>query len=74
MFRCLSVSIKNHKSKGLAIVGHYDCAGNPAPKDEQIIHIQKSIEFIKNKYQDLEIIGLWVDENFKVHEVIKRDQ
>lgn len=57
---------------GIAIVGHYDCAGNPADKDLQITHINKSIQFIREQhYESIEIIGLWVDENFNVEEIPK---
>ncbi len=67
----LEISIENHKSIGVAIVGHYDCAGNPAPQDNQIIHIKKAIQFLRQQYKNIEIIGLWVDKNWEVHEVIE---
>ena len=56
---------------GVAVVGHYDCAGNTAMKDEQILHIEESVKFICQRYKELEIIGLWVDENWKVHEIVE---
>jgi len=65
----LKISVEKHKSVGVAIVGHYDCAGNPAKKDDQIQHIEESVKFIRQQYNELEIIGLWVDENWKVSEV-----
>ena len=65
----LKISVEKHKSVGVAIVGHYDCAGNPAKKDEQIQHIEESIRLIRQQYKKLEIIGLWVDENWKVNDV-----
>ena len=68
IYNKLNISFNNHKSEGLAIVGHYGCAGNPASKNEQIEHIQKAIKLIQNKYNEKEIIGLWVDHNFEVHE------
>ncbi len=66
----VKISMENHGSVGVAIVGHYDCAGNPALRDEQIIHIQKAVRFLRQQYGDIEIIGLWVDKNWEVHEVI----
>jgi hypothetical protein len=30
----LNISMDKHNSVGIAIVGHHDCAGNPAPHDE----------------------------------------
>jgi len=65
----LKISIENHNSVGVAIVGHHDCAGNPAPQSDQIIHIQKAIQFLRQQYENIEIIGLWIDKNWEVHEV-----
>ncbi|MFV1950856.1 MAG: carbonic anhydrase [Nitrospinota bacterium] len=67
----LRISIENHNSVGVAIIGHHDCAGNPAPQDDQIMHIQKAIQLLRQQYKSIEIIGLWVDNNWKVHEVIE---
>jgi len=65
----LKISVEKHKSVGVAVVGHYDCAGNPAKKEEQIKHIEESLRLIRQQYKELEIIGLWVDENWEVNEV-----
>lgn len=65
----LNLSIKNHKPSGVAVVGHHDCLGNPVPRNEQLKQIQKTIQFLRHQFADLEIIGLWVDENWKVMEV-----
>ena len=66
----LKISIEHHHSIGVAIVGHHDCAGNPAPKQDQIVHIKKAIEFLRHQYGDIEIIGLWVNENWEADEII----
>lgn len=66
----LRISIEMHNSTGLAIVGHHDCAGNPAGKDEQVAHIRNAIEFVRQHYKNIETIGLWVDEKWKVNELI----
>ncbi len=71
IFNKLNISIEMHNSVGIGIVGHYDCAGNPATQDNQIKHIQKAIKLIRQHYQNIEIIGLWVDKNWKVHEILK---
>jgi carbonic anhydrase len=65
----IKISVEKHQSTGIAIVGHYDCAGNPAPKQEQLHHINKAIDFIGKHFQQLEIVGLWLDENFEVCEI-----
>jgi len=65
----VNVSIEKHHSVGIAIVGHHDCAKNPAPKFNQLEHIKSAIEFLRQQYDQIKIIGLWVDENWIVHEV-----
>ena len=66
----LKLSIEKHNSVGVAIVGHHDCAGNPASKNDQIKHTQKAIQLVRQHYKSVEIIGLWVDKNWKVQEVV----
>ena len=66
----VAISIEKHNSAGIAIVGHYDCAGNSAPEKDQRIHIKKAVQFLSQQYENMEIIGLWIDENFDVHEVV----
>ncbi len=66
----INISIEKHNSSAIAVVGHYDCAGNPAPKDKQIQHIKDSIKLLKIHFKKPEIIGLWVDENWEVNEVL----
>ena len=63
------ISVGIHKSNSIAIVGHHDCAGNPVKKEEQIKQIKKGVKFLKEKYSNIEIIGLWVDENWEVNEI-----
>jgi len=65
----LDISVNQHGSTGIAVVGHYDCAGNPASKEEQIRQIHQSIDSLRHHSGSVEIIGLWVDENWEVYEV-----
>ena len=62
----LNISIEKHHSIGIAIVGYHDCAGNTAAQSEQVRHIKEAIQFLQQKYQNIKIIGLWVDENWQV--------
>ena len=71
ILRRLTISLRHHQSVGVALVGHHDCAGNPAPKDDQIRHIREGIAFLRKKYEKTTIIGLWVDEHWDVHELEK---
>ena len=69
----LKISIENKYSVGLAIVGHHDCVSNPALKNDQIVHLQKAIQPIRQQYESIELIGLRVDKNWEVHELMKSD-
>ncbi len=66
----VDISINKHHSKKLFIVGHFDCAGNPEEKETQLKQIEKSIKHIRKwGYPIEEIIGLWVDDNWKVNKI-----
>lgn len=65
----VNISIEQHSSVGVAIAGHHGCAGNPASREDQLEHLQRSIEFLTAKLDGMEIVGLWVDEEWQVHEV-----
>ena len=69
IFSRLKISIERHASVGIAIAGHYNCAGNPASKEEQTEHTIEAIRCIKREYSELEVIGLWINENWKVSEL-----
>ncbi len=68
IFERIKISIEKHGSKQIAVAGHFDCAGNPKVKDEQLVETLKAVEFLKSEFEDVEIIGLWVDENGSVSE------
>ncbi len=57
----IDISVNKHGSIGIAIVGHYDCAGNPATDEEQDNHTREAVKYIKRTYPNIKVIGLWVD-------------
>jgi len=65
----LAISVHQHGSVGVAVVGHHDCAGNPAPREEQLGHVERAIEFLHRHFEKIEIIGLWVDREWRVQEI-----
>lgn len=67
--RRVDISVKKHGSKHIAIVGHHDCAGNPVNKVEQLTQILSAIITVKMWHTNIEVIGLWLDENWKITEV-----
>ena len=62
----LTISVNVHKSKIAAIVGHYDCAGNTANKETQLNDIIAAMKNVASWGLNVDIIGLWVDKNWKV--------
>lgn len=67
--RC-ELSIEKHDSKVIAMVGHYDCGGNEAERDEQIEHIRIACDLVKSWNSEIFVIGLWVNENWEVEELL----
>ena len=65
----VDISVNKHGSKAIGIVSHYDCTGNPVSKEIQNKQLRESVEYISDKYQEAEVIGLWVSSEWKVEEV-----
>ena len=66
--RC-EISIEKHGSKLIAISGHHDCAGNPCNEEIQKEQIKNSIAFLKKRYPEMKIIGLWIDKEWDINNV-----
>ncbi|MCP3678204.1 MAG: hypothetical protein GY721_11640 [Deltaproteobacteria bacterium] len=69
LFKGLQISIDSHNSVGIAIVGHHDCLGNPSPREEQVLHLGEAVSVLRRRYSEQTIIALWVDEEWRVHEL-----
>lgn len=65
----VDISVNNHGSKVISVVGHYDCAGNPVDKEKQIEDIKCAVDNVKNWCEDIEVIGLYVDDKWKVKKI-----
>lgn len=63
--RRVEISVNNHGSKVIAIFGHEDCAGNPAAKEEQVVHLKKAAEQVCSWGLDVEQVEtFWVSAPF----------
>ena len=62
----VEISVLEHGSKQVAVVGHHDCAGNPAEASVQRTHTLAAIETVRSWELDVTVFGLWVDENWDV--------
>ncbi len=65
----VAISINAHKSGLIVVSGHFDCAGNPVSNEEHSSQIKKSVEVISSWNLGVDVIGVWVDENWKVNPV-----
>lgn len=69
LLRCVEVSIQKHNTVGIAVVGHHDCAGNPGDRRHQDADTREAVLFLRTKYPETPIIGLWVDGSMTVEEI-----
>jgi hypothetical protein len=65
----MDISITKRKSKGIAVIAHYDCAGNPAGEEKQSNQLISAVNFLAERYPGVDITGLWVDSNWTVKEI-----
>ncbi len=65
----VKISVDVHKSSGIAIIGHEDCAGNPASEEEQSCHIRSAQQTLRQHYPGIPILGLWINLDGKIKEV-----
>lgn len=63
------ISVKAHKSKIIAVAGHWNCAGNNVPKETKLKQISLSVKKIQSWNFNLPVIGLWLNKYFKIEEV-----
>ena len=63
------ISVDGHGSRLIAIVGHHDCSGNPADKEVQRKQTLAAVRIVNSWALNTRVVGLWVDENWKVSEV-----
>ena len=65
----VEISIERHRSRAVAVVGHFDCAGKPVDKNTQLVQIAEAVKRVKSWGLNIRVVGLWVDEDWKVHKV-----
>ena len=69
ILRRTDISINEHKSTGIAVIAHHDCAGNPVDDQRQISQLPPAVNFLAEHYPSVEITGLWLDSNFQVQQI-----
>ena len=69
IFDCFAfskISISGHGSSNIFVVGHHDYAANPVDNLTHKKQINTAVKRIKDLFPDLNVIGLWINENFTV--------
>jgi carbonic anhydrase len=66
----VEISVIKHASTSIAIIGHFDCAGNPVEKEAQLNQIKKSVKTIQSWGFNIPVIGLWSDDLWTVHKIV----
>jgi hypothetical protein len=67
--RSVSISIEKHHSRIIAVVGHFDCAGNPGDKEHHYAHIRKALHEVSSWNFDAQIAGYYVNDKLQIEEV-----
>lgn len=65
----INISLENHHSNLIVVVGHYDCAANCVCKEEHYTQIKKCAEIIRSWYSSTPVIGLYVNDHWQVEQV-----
>jgi len=69
ILRRIEISTGKHHSTQLAIVGHADCGGNPVSPEEHWQQIKSAVAFLQQRFPDMTVIGLWLNEDWSVKEL-----
>ncbi|MBN9655624.1 hypothetical protein GLW00_17090 [Halobacillus litoralis] len=62
----IGISVDKHGSGVVAVVGHYNCAGNPVDRDVKAGQIKESVELVKSWGFNVDAIGLYVNDQWEV--------
>ncbi len=68
MISRVEVSVNKHGSQSIALCSHADCAGNPADDDIQQQQLVEAVKYVKDKFPQVEVIGLWINDNWQPQE------
>jgi carbonic anhydrase len=66
----VEISVLKHASAQIAIIGHFDCAGNLGEMETQLEQIKTAVQTIHSWGFQIPVIGLWVDDHWTVHKIL----
>jgi hypothetical protein len=64
--RAISISIERQGSQIIALVGHYDCAGNPGDREHHNKQIRRAMQEVSSWNLNAQVIGLYVNEKQEI--------
>ena len=65
----IRTSLQEHGSRLIAVVGHHDCAGNPAERGTQEQQIDETLAYLSKAFgNEVLYVGLYVNESWEVEE------
>jgi hypothetical protein len=65
----VSISIEKHRSRIIAVVGHFDCAGNPGNREHHYADVQKAVNEVSSWNFHAQVVGLYVNDKKQIEEV-----
>jgi hypothetical protein len=72
ILRRVTVSVEKHGSQVVSVVAHADCTGNQADEEKQREQLFESVNLIAERFPAVTVVGLWVNESWRVSEVTNR--
>ncbi len=70
ILRRVGVSVGQHDSKVVAVIAHADCAGNSVDDATQRDQLRTSVALIAANYPGTRVLGLWLDAEWAVSELL----
>ena len=67
--RAVSISIEKHHSSIIAVIGHFDCAGNPGDNEHHYAHIRMAVHKVSLWKFDAQVAGYYVNDKLQIEEV-----
>jgi hypothetical protein len=65
----IEISVSRHDSKLIAVIGHMDCAGNPADSGKKQEQILKAVKTVQSWDHGIRVIGLFINEDWEVSQI-----
>ena len=65
----IEISRTAHGSGVVAVVAHYDCAGNSVSTETQQQQVRITIQRLRSRQTAMRYLGLWVDEHWTVQKL-----